>query len=89
MCIRDSGSEPYPWATRIEQRLKLCISGNDNAALVDYFSLDPEARLAIPTPEHYLPLLYVLGARLPADEVRFPLEGIDLGSISMLSFSLA
>jgi 4,5-DOPA dioxygenase extradiol len=81
-------SQPYPWATRIEQRLKQCISRNDHAALINYLSLDPEAHLAIPTPEHYLPLLYVLGTRRPEDEVRFPLEGIDLGSLSMLSLSI-
>jgi 4,5-DOPA dioxygenase extradiol len=44
-----------------------------------------DALLAAPTPEHYLPLLYVLGAQSPDDAVSFPTEGIDGGSISMLS----
>jgi 4,5-DOPA dioxygenase extradiol len=42
----------------------------------------------VPTPDHYLPLLYVLGAASPDDGVRFPVEGIDAGSISMLSVVL-
>ena len=78
-------SPPYPWATRLEKRFKDCLLLNDYQALIDYASLDPEALLAIPTPEHYLPLLYVLGARRAGDKTSFPLEGIDLGSISMLS----
>jgi 4,5-DOPA dioxygenase extradiol len=41
--------------------------------------------LSAPTPEHYLPLLYVMGARTPREPVTFPVEGIDAGSLSMLS----
>ena len=78
----------YPWAIRIEDVLKNKLEQNDHRALVDYESLDPDILLAAPTPEHYLPLLHVIGAQRPGDEVRFPLEGIDLGSISMLSVSI-
>ena len=81
-------SPPYPWASRIEQRLKEFIVNGDTASLIDYASLDQEALLAIPTPEHYLPLLYVLGTQRPDDSISFPLEGIDLGSIGMLSVSI-
>ncbi len=81
----EDSAAPYPWATRIEQRFKERIMQHDYAALIDYTALDPEVLLAIPTPEHYLPLLYVLGAQRPEDQVRFPVEGIELGSISMLS----
>ncbi|MNT90468.1 LigB family dioxygenase [compost metagenome] len=46
-------------------------------------------RLSVPTPDHYLPLLYVLGAAdAQRDEVQFEFEGYDLGSISMRSFTL-
>ena len=79
---------PYPWASRIEQELKNRLAQNDHQTLVDYKSLDPDILLAVPTPEHYLPLLHVIGAQRPDDEIRFPLEGIDLGSIGMLSVSI-
>jgi 4,5-DOPA dioxygenase extradiol len=57
----------------------------DYQPLVEYASLGPDAELSIPTPEHYLPLLYVLGASAADDAVSFPTEGTDGGSISMLS----
>jgi 4,5-DOPA dioxygenase extradiol len=41
--------------------------------------------LAVPTPEHYLPLLYVLGASVRGEAVSFPVEGMDGGSVSMLA----
>ena len=40
--------------------------------------------LSIPTPDHYLPLLYVLGTRGEDEPIRFFCDWIDLGSISML-----
>ena len=47
-----------------------------------------DARLAAPTPDHYLPLLYVVGARHAEDRPEFPVEGIDGGSVSMLTAKL-
>ena len=57
----------------------------EHAPLVAYESLGPDALLSVPTPDHYLPLLYVLGLRAPDEPVAFPVEGFDGGSISMLS----
>jgi 4,5-DOPA dioxygenase extradiol len=76
--------EPYDWAVRFETEAKgLLISGEDRR-LVDYEALGREALLSIPTPDHYLPLLYVIGARQRGEAVAFPVEGVDGGSISML-----
>jgi 4,5-DOPA dioxygenase extradiol len=41
--------------------------------------------LSIPTPDHYLPLLYILGSNANGEAVTFPVEGIDGGSLSMLA----
>lgn len=77
--------EPYDWAVRFETHAReLMISGNFEP-LIDYESLGRDANLAIPTPDHYLPLLYVLGARRDEDEITFPVEGVDGGSVSMLT----
>jgi 4,5-DOPA dioxygenase extradiol len=77
--------EPYAWAVQFESRIRQCIEAGDDAPLIAYESLGPEAMLSVPTPEHYLPLLYVLGLRRPGELVRFPVEGFDGGSVSMLA----
>jgi 4,5-DOPA dioxygenase extradiol len=51
--------------------------------------LGPDARLSIPTPDHYLPLLYVLGTRQDGETVSFPVDGVDGGSISMLAVQVS
>ena len=61
------------------------IQTRDFDALCRPADFDAALRLAVPSPDHYLPLLYVLGASDPSDQVSLPIEGIDLGSISMLS----
>jgi 4,5-DOPA dioxygenase extradiol len=79
----------YDWAGRFEQRARELILEERHADLVDYRNLGRDAALSIPTPEHYLPLLYVLGGKLPGDRVSFPVEGIEGGSISMLAVELS
>jgi 4,5-DOPA dioxygenase extradiol len=81
-------AEPYAWALRFEQRARQCLAAGEHDALVDYPNLDPDALLSVPTPDHYLPLLYACGASLPGDPVAFPVEGIEGGSISMLAVRL-
>ena len=53
--------------------------------LINYENLGRDALLAIPTPDHYLPLLYVLGTKRKEDAISFPVQGVDGGSISMLA----
>ena len=77
--------EPYDWATRFESRVRDLIDAREHAPLVDYGSLGKDALLSVPTPEHYLPLLYVLGAAAADDAISFPVEGMDGGSVSMLT----
>lgn len=77
--------EPFDWAVRFETLARQVLLRGDDAILVDYESLGRDAMLAAPTPDHYLPLLYVLGLRREDDAVSFPVEGFDGGSISMLS----
>jgi len=76
---------PYDWALRFEAHVRGALMRGDHAPLIDYAILGRDAVLAVPTPEHYLPLLYVIGASLPGEGVSFPVEGMDGGSVSMLA----
>ncbi|HET6633337.1 MAG TPA: 4,5-DOPA dioxygenase extradiol [Rhodanobacteraceae bacterium] len=78
-------AEPFDWALRFEARARELMLQGSHQALVDYELLGRDAELSVPTPEHYLPLLYVLGASVEGEPVTFPVEGMDGGSISMLS----
>ena len=77
--------DPYDWAVRFETVARDLLISCEFEPLVNYETLGRDALLSIPTPEHYLPLLYVLGARRKDETVTFPVDGVDGGSVSMLS----
>ena len=70
------------WAERFDRDVRQRIRTGDLPCLISCRSLGPDAALAIPTPEHYLPLLYVLACGT-GEPVSFFNEGVVLGSISM------
>jgi 4,5-DOPA dioxygenase extradiol len=76
---------PFDWAVRFEQRARELVLEGDHASLIAYDKLGRDAHMSIPTPDHYLPLLYVLGLRGKNEPVGFPVEGFDGGSMSMLA----
>ena len=77
--------EPYDWALRFEAMAREMMQTGEFAPLINYEKLGRDAALSIPTPDHYLPLLYVLATKQQRESVRFPIEGVDGGSISMLA----
>lgn len=79
----------FNWASTFEDRVRQLLRDGQNASLIDYEALGREAELSIPTPDHYLPLLYTLGSRRGADRTSFPVEGFDGGSVSMLAVKLS
>ena len=79
----DQTREPLDWALRFEQTARDLMTSSDHEPLVYYEAMGKDALLSAPTPDHYLPLLYVLGAQQQGDAVSFPVEGFDAGSISM------
>ena len=78
----------YDWAERFDAAVRGRIEAGDHAALASWDGLGPDARRAIPSPEHYLPLLYVLGVQQPGDTVRLFNAATVLGAISMTSVLL-
>ncbi|HEX5732989.1 MAG TPA: 4,5-DOPA dioxygenase extradiol [Blastocatellia bacterium] len=82
------GVDPFDWAVRFEQQAREFLLKGDDAPLIDYERLGRNAMLSIPTPEHYLPLLYVIAVRGEGEQVSFPVEGVDGGSVSMLAVQI-
>ena len=80
--------EPFDWAVRFENTARQLMVAGNHEPLVDYESLGRDAMLSAPTPDHYLPLIYILGLQRSDDVVTFPVEGFDGGSISMLSVQI-
>ena len=72
------------WARRFDQEAAEALARHDGEALARAIESDA-GRMSHPTPDHYLPLLYVAGAAEAGDPVRFPIEGFDLASLSMRS----
>ena len=72
------------WAANFDAAAAEALKRADGDALAKLLSTD-DGRRAHPTPDHYLPLLYAAGAASPGDQVSFPIEGFDLGSLSMRS----
>ncbi len=80
--------EPYDWAVRFETMARERLLAEDFEPLVAYQTLGRDAALAAPTPDHYLPLVYVLAQYREGEPIRFPVQGFDGGSISMLAVQL-
>jgi 4,5-DOPA dioxygenase extradiol len=82
----DSEAAPLPWATDFNQFFMSQILANQHPALLDWQAAGDTARLSIPTPEHYWPALYPLALQGSEEQVEIITNGIEMGSISMLSF---
>lgn len=79
---------PYDWALRFEGLATQTMQAAKFEPLIQYEQLGRDAMLSAPTPDHYLPLLYVLAQHQPEEPVSFPVRGFDGGSISMLSVQI-
>ena len=79
---------PTTGPIRFEARAKDLILARKFASLIDYEELGSDATLSIPTPDHYLPLLYVLSTGQATETAGFPINGVDGGSISVLTVKI-
>jgi 4,5-DOPA dioxygenase extradiol len=82
------GGPPYDWATRFNDYVREALLTRQYQRLVSYEQAGADASLAVPTPEHYLPLLYVLGARDESEPLEIAIDGIEIRSIGMMTLWL-
>lgn len=78
----------YDWALKTNEQFKNLITSGNHNSLINYERLGRDAMLAIPTPEHYLPLLYTLGLKGSKDEISFFNDKAVAGSLTMTSVKI-
>ena len=76
---------PLDWALEADARSQQLIENHDYAGMVSFPQSSRAARLAVPTNEHFLPLLYILALHQEGEELRFFNDSLSLGSLSMRS----
>ena len=75
----------YAWAFEFAYRINQALVQGDNDTLTNYLSLGDAAALSVPTPEHYLPLLYIAALRDEGEPVELFNDTLVGGSLSMTS----
>ena len=83
--MKRGGGQAFDWAVRFNEKIREALASRDHDTLVDFAKLGEDARLSVPTPEHYLPLLYIAGLQGADETMSFPVDGYDLASVSMLT----
>jgi 4,5-DOPA dioxygenase extradiol len=82
---RRDDAPAFDWAVRFNDRVRDALARRDHDVLIDYAAGGEDAALSVPTPEHYLPLLYVAALQADDEPMSFPVDGIDKGSLGMLT----
>lgn len=78
----------FDWAQEFDDQIHQSITDGNHENVIHWENAGSAAKAAVPTPDHYLPLLYVLGASSAADEVRSYNRSCVLGSLSMTGYLL-
>ncbi|PZU57632.1 MAG: 4,5-DOPA dioxygenase extradiol [Sphingobium sp.] len=76
---------PYPWAKRFNDTMLDAIVADRPETVIDFEAMGEDAKLSVPTPDHFWPLLYVLGARHPGERAELAPNFIHHKSLSMTS----
>jgi len=86
---RINGTYGYDWAIEMNEKFKKNITERNHKDLINYESMGQAAKLAIPTPDHYYPLLYILGMQEKNEEASFFNDVPVGGSLTMTSVKIA
>jgi 4,5-DOPA dioxygenase extradiol len=86
MLMRRDGAAPaFDWARRFNEKVRQALVSRDHMALIAFERMGEDARLSVPTPEHYLPLLYIAALQAEDETMSFAVDGYEAGSLGMLS----
>ncbi len=84
-----SRNDGYDWAYQFDNYISECLQHRDSEGIINYHSFGRSAALAVPTPDHFYPLLYVLGAAAETDKLHLYNQNCIMGSLSMTSYVFA
>jgi 4,5-DOPA dioxygenase extradiol len=86
--LRVGDNSPFAWATEFDEWVKRKLDQRAFQDLVAYQQAGISGQLAVPTPDHYLPLLYCVGLALPDEAVSYAHEEVAFGGLSMRTFQV-
>ena len=84
----DMNAPPYDWAAEADEAMRSRLLTGEHRELVDYLSMGGAASLAVPSLDHYLPMIYAIALQEEGEELRFVHEGFQNASVSMRSFRI-
>jgi 4,5-DOPA dioxygenase extradiol len=84
----DTDAKPFDWAVKFDEKVKRNLINRNHDALLNYLEIGQEARYAVPTLDHYLPMIYAIALRQKDEPLKFIHEGFQNGSVSMRAFQI-
>jgi 4,5-DOPA dioxygenase extradiol len=81
-------AEPFAWAQDFDEQVRLNLQNGNHHDLIHYRNLGKDATLAVPTPDHYLPMIYAIALQENNEPLTFIHEGFQNASISMRCFMI-
>jgi 4,5-DOPA dioxygenase extradiol len=84
----DMNAEPFDWAVAFDAKVKKNLVEHNYGELLNYLKMGREATLAVPTLDHYLPMVYIMALREEGERLDFVYEGFQHGSVSMRAFQI-
>jgi 4,5-DOPA dioxygenase extradiol len=79
------GATAYDWSKRFNEQVRAALDSGRHQLLIDFEQMGEDAHLSVPTPEHYLPLLYIAALQAADETMVFAVDGYEAGSLGMLS----
>jgi len=84
----DTDAKPFDWAVKFDEKIKQNLVSGNHEPLINYLDLGKEALYAVPTQDHYLPMIYTIGLQKKGENLKFIHEGFQNGSVSMRAFQI-
>jgi 4,5-DOPA dioxygenase extradiol len=84
----DIDAKPRKWAVEFDRKIKQSLLSRNHESLINYLDIGKEALYAVPTQDHYLPMIYAIALQRKQDKLTFIHEGFQHGSVSMRAFQI-